>query len=186
MNILLANPRRLTALALMSLAAVALVAAFDQPDALAQQPEPDETKIVQIPLVAGDSLQVHFTAPFNAGDLAKGHVPQAVVAENKVISGVVMVAKGAPVTLTVVEESVKDNGRAGKAGSFELVFETVEAVDGKTVALERTLAREGSGRGIILKIFTLFLIKGEDPAISADEIFWPRFAADTYIYAEQP
>lgn len=186
MNVHLVNPRRLTTLAVLSLAAVALVVAIDQPGALAHQPEPGQAKIVQIPLVAGDSLQVRFTEPFNAGDLANGHLPTAVVAENKVISGVVMVAKGAPVTFTLVEDAVKDNGRAGKAGRFELVFESVEAVDGTAVALAGPLAREGSGRGIILKIFTLFLIKGEDPKVGADEIFWPKFASDTYIYAEQP
>lgn len=186
MNAHLKNPRSMTTMVLLVLLTITLVIASDQPSALAQQGDQSSTKIVQIPLVVGDSLQVRFTEPFEAGDLAKGLVPKAEVAADKVISGVVLVAKGAPVTLSVVNDAVEDNGRAGKAGKFEIKFESVEAVDGKTVALDGPLAREGSGKGIILKIFTLFLIKGEDPKVGTDEIFWPSFTADTYIYAEQP
>lgn len=182
MNAQLLNPRRLVALALVSLAAVILIAASGQPAAVAQS---SGAKIVQIPLVAGDSLQVRFTEPFKAGDLADGFVPRAEVAADKVISGVVMVKKGAPVAVTVVEDAASGNGRAGKAGAFSLVFDSVEAVDGQTVALGTELAREGSGKGIIVKIFTLFLIKGENPEVTPDEIFWPQFAEDTYVYAEQ-
>lgn len=186
MNAHLSRPRHVTAIALVSAVVVTLVVGFDQPSARAQQAGQTESKIVQIPLVTGDSLQVRFTEPFKATDLAEGRVPRAEVAENKVISGVVMVAEGAPVTVAVVDGAVEGNGRAGKAGRFELVFESVEAVDGQAIPLEGALERKGSGRGIIVKILTLFLIKGENPRIDTREIFWTKFAEDTYVYAVQP
>jgi hypothetical protein len=178
--------RRATAVVAFCLLVVALLAMTDQPGALAQQSAPEPGSIVKIPLVAGDSLQVRFTEPFEAGDLAKGETPKAEVAADKVISGVVMVTAGTPVTFAVVPDAVEDNGRAGKPGKFELVFESVEAVDGQSVPLTGTLARKGSGRGIIVKIFTLFLIKGEDPGVEPEEVFWAEIAENTYIYAEQP
>lgn len=179
--------RRLAPVVLVGVLATVLALAWSEPGALAQPADTTSSgKIVRIPLVAGDSLQVRFTEPFDAGTLAKGLVPAAEVAADKVISGVVMVQQGAPVTVAVVADEVADNGRAGKAGRFKLTFESVEAVDGQIVPLTGELARKGSGRGIIVKILTLFLVKGGDPGVTTDEVFRPYFAENTYVYAEQP
>lgn len=177
--------RRLAPVTLVGVLATVLVLAWNEPGALAQSTDTaTKSKIVRIPLVAGDSLQVRFTEPFDAGSLAKGKVPKAEVAADKIISGVVMITKGAPVTVAVVADEVADNGRAGKAGRFKLTFQSVEAVDGQSVPLTGELVRKGSGRGIVLKILTLFLIKGSDPGVTPDEVFRPYFAENTYVYAE--
>jgi len=175
--------RRLTAVALLALAAAALLTIWSGTDAVAQDAD---ASLVKIPLVVGDSLQVRFKEPFNAGDLAKGLVPEAVVAHDKVISGVVLVTADTPVGVLVEKTAAVDNGRAGKAGQFKLTFKSVDTVDGQTIALDSDLERKGKGRGIIAKIFTLFLIKGEDPGVTSDEIFWPRFTENIYVYAERP
>lgn len=144
----------------------------------------DDSQYKRLILAAGDSLAVRFSAQSCSGDLAKGVAPQAEAAEDKIISGLVVVKEGAPVVVKIVE--AKDNGRAGKAGKLVVEFVSVEAADGAIVPLGGgdPLTREGKGKGIILKVVTLFLIKGGEPCLDMAERFYPHIKETTSVYLE--
>jgi hypothetical protein len=142
----------------------------------------DPIERVQVPLAAGDSLEVRFSAPFCGSHLKEGHVPKAFVASPFVVASYVIVDIESPVEIRVVTQDVDDNGRAGKPGRIKVEFVSVQATDGKTIPLKGSIERRGNGRGILAKIFTLFLIKGEDPCVSNDEVFCPKIAEDIDIH----
>jgi hypothetical protein len=140
---------------------------------------------IRLMLVEGDSPEVRFTEPICAKRLVKGEVPNAVIAKSKIITSLVAVEEGAPVKVTVTE--AKGNGRAGKAGRFVLTFDSVKAVDGAEIPLGMVspVEREGKGKGIIMKVLTLFLAKGGDPCIETQERFHPKVKTTTAVYVDR-
>lgn len=176
------NPsRQATSLLLATLLVVLLVAAAGQP----ATGDPSSPTVVKIPLVKGDSLQVRFEDAFDCSDLAEGFVPRVTVAEDKVISGVVLVTEGTPVSVKVPQDQVADNGHAGKPGKLAVEFTSLVAVDEREVPLAGSMVKDGSGRSVVLLVLTLFLLKGEEPSVEVGDMAWARIAEDTYIYAER-
>lgn len=134
----------------------------------------------QFALLAGDSLAIRFE-PVCASRAAKGDTIRAVVAMDKTSGNRVLIAEGTPVEVKVVE--VAGNGRPGKPGLLKVTVTQVEAADGAIIPIEmEPLAREGNGRNIIAKFLTLFLIKGGDPCILGDEVFYPKFTENKAVY----
>jgi len=134
----------------------------------------------QFALLAGDSLAIRFE-PVCASRLADGDTLRAVVAMDKTSGHRVLIAEGTPVDVKVIE--AKSNGRPGKPGSLKVTVTQVEATDGAVIPLEmEPVTREGNGRNIIAKFLTLFLIKGGDPCILGDEVFYPKFSENKAVY----
>lgn len=140
--------------------------------------------LVQLTLLAGDSLAVRFPEPFCASSLEPGQAVRAEVAEDKLISSIVVIEAGAPVKVTV--EDVESSGRKGKPGRLKLTFQSVTAVDGAEIPLTGELELEGGGRNILLKVFTLFLIKGHDPCVGTLEHFNPKFKEQRLVFVPHP
>jgi hypothetical protein len=134
----------------------------------------------QFALLAGDSLAIRFE-PVCASRVAGGDEVRAVVAVAKTSGNRVLIEEGTPVDVKVIE--TKSNGRPGKPGRIKLTVTGVLAADGAEIPLTLPpVEREGRGRNILSKILTLFLIKGTDPCILGDEVFYPKFPENKAVF----
>lgn len=142
--------------------------------------------LVQLMLLEGDSLSVRFPTPLcGSTGLEAGMVIEAEAAQAKWISGLVAIEEGASVKAKVLE--VEKNGRKGKPGRLKIAFESVTAADGAEIFLQGdAVEKQGSGKHLVKKILTLFLIKGGDACIRTDERFHPRFRSTSAIYVPHP
>lgn len=174
------STNRWQALALV-LAAAALAALYSPQPAASQDDD-----LVQLMLLQGDSLAVRFPDPFCASNLSAGDVIEGEVAQDKIVSSLVAIAEGAPVRAKVIE--VEGNGRAGKGGKLQFAFESVLATDGAEIQLSspEPVNLEGGGKNIIVKVLTLFLIKGSDPCVGNQERFYPHIAKTSAVYVPRP
>jgi hypothetical protein len=175
--------RPLLAATAVAVAMVALAIAGGFASTAAQE-KPQTPHYTQLMLVTGDSLEVRFTTPFCSGNLKKDQVLDAEVASDKVISGCIAVREGTPVKVRVVDAS--GNGFAGKAGKLSLLFESTLAADGASVSLQKSgpLSMKGKGKGIILKVLTLFIIHGSEPCVGTQDRFFPQIDQTTQVLVD--
>lgn len=142
-------------------------------------------------LSKGTQATIVFEKEVSSGNVKAGDLVPIRLLTPIDIGGVIVVRAGAKGTARVTE--AKSNGRMGGAGFVEVELVelepegTYEAADGKKIQLTvegGSIRVEGKGKGLLLKIFTLGLIKGSNGVIEAEKSFQAELAEDIIILME--
>ena len=130
---------------------------------------------VQIVIPPTDSVAVELVEPICSSRAEAGAPVEFRVARDLELSGHVVIEAGSPVQATVVE--AEGNGRGGSGGKLVVELTEMVARDGARIPLDPASARierVGGDRGLLAKIFTLWLIKGGDPCLTTSDQFHVR------------
>ena len=139
-------------------------------------------------LSKGTKATIVFDEEVSSGNAKTGDMVSIRLLTPIDIGGMIVVNAGAKGTARVTE--AKSNSRLGGAGFVEVEFVELEsegayeAADGKKIQLTAeggSIRVEGKGKGLILKIFTLGLIKGSNGVILAEKSYQAELTEDIII-----